>query len=48
MPAVKVLLGGTTRDFRLCFRNWDMKEKGLGGDVGTALSAREALEGIGF
>lgn len=34
MPAVKILLAGTSRDFRLCFRAWEMKdERGIGGEV---------------
>ena len=23
MPSIKILLGATTRDFRMCFRTWD-------------------------
>ena len=42
MPAVKVLLGGTVRDFRLGFRSWDDRDdKDLDGSV---ISGREAME----
>ena len=43
MPAVKVLLGGTVRDFRLGFRSWDERgDKDL--DGAAVIGGREAME----